>query len=306
MNLVFIIGSPRSGTTLLQSLLATQPRVMTVPETFYFDYFGKKVLLPFRKADIHGYMNYLSEKLGSDFSSEVSSVISRRDIKNLSHATFFLEIFHTFYYIKNNRTLSPSVNNIYIEKTPSHFLQINNIRSLFPSTKFICIIRHPIPTVLSSVKYWKKKDYYSNIAAYARMWQQGYSLFDNFKQKNTNDCYSIKYEDLISNSTSHVKQICDFVGIEFDDKNLKTYREKVEGITTNKEHWKNGNRMKISSKERNLSFRETFSLSTIIIQYYTRKLQIKLGFKVYHPFLKVIIPDMLIKLIIFIRNYLKY
>ncbi len=36
VNRVFIVGAPRSGTTLLQSMLAAHPRTVSFPETQYF------------------------------------------------------------------------------------------------------------------------------------------------------------------------------------------------------------------------------------------------------------------------------
>ncbi|MEL7003491.1 MAG: sulfotransferase, partial [Bacteroidota bacterium] len=46
MKRVFLVGCPRSGTTLLQSRLATHPCVESFPESFFYNYFvpSKKIL----------------------------------------------------------------------------------------------------------------------------------------------------------------------------------------------------------------------------------------------------------------------
>ena len=42
-NPIFIVGFPRSGTTLLQSLLCTQKGVVSFPETHFFDIIAKTI-----------------------------------------------------------------------------------------------------------------------------------------------------------------------------------------------------------------------------------------------------------------------
>tara|TARA_Y100000591_G_C21854904_1_gene714604 strand:+ start:20397 stop:21332 length:936 start_codon:yes stop_codon:yes gene_type:complete len=128
LNKVFIIGPPRSGTTMLGKILNHSGR---------FTYFIEP--------------NYLWRRY--KFSKTEDSL--HKNDYNEKHSMFIKRNFEKF-YMKN----SSSHNNILLEKTPSNCLRIRYILEVFPDAKFIFLFRN-FSDILTSIKYqWTNKIFF--------------------------------------------------------------------------------------------------------------------------------------------------
>jgi len=165
INYVFIVGSPRSGTTYLQTELYNRVQSVTGQETNLFDIYLRPFFCQWN-ADLDP---EISGRGVLGLPAYISEYSRNQIIKNTvnSIVTCFIDAL-----VEQGVQIPSEV--IFIEKTPSHALEINSIRKVFPNARFIHIYRDPVSTVLSirhASKSWGKHWAPSSIIGAYRMWK---------------------------------------------------------------------------------------------------------------------------------------
>ncbi len=135
---VFIVGYPRSGTTLIQSLLATQQNTITLHETHFFSEIDRIIKIKNGKI-----VPELIDELIHNVRERVSlSVNAEHQIKKLVSGSglsrkMLFEIIIIDNLLLHNKP-DHILNKRWIEKTPDHALCIDDIAVLYPNAKFVC------------------------------------------------------------------------------------------------------------------------------------------------------------------------
>ena len=202
---IFIIGCPRSGTTLLASFLENTRYGAPVETHFIIKYYKRlKKYLP------------LTEK--KNFHRLVKSIINERPIQQWK---INFDIDKLWNHLQNP-TYSEIVNLICMErysrlgkrswgdKTPHYILSLNTLFELFPNSKYIYIVRDGRDVALSLLqKKWGPNNVYS-CALYWKMCNTIQS--DTLKKiKEKGNLFEIRYEDLLLNPTEVIRQLYDFL-----------------------------------------------------------------------------------------------
>jgi len=204
---IFIIGCPRSGTSLLSSILNRHSKVCVTPELHYF---GKNELLTngINNTDqaINLYNSLANKKLIGICKDDIL-----QELRNNHHQEFEKDTFIAICnaYKKRKRKT------IWIEKTPDNVRFIGKILSLFPNALFIYIIRDGRDVALSLEKVdwdWPYHGYISNLAYWSDTTKK---LSKNRHIKSTNT-HHIKYEDLLDDPKYHITKVCQFINIGFE------------------------------------------------------------------------------------------
>lgn len=234
---VFIVGFPRSGTTLLQSLIATQG-FETLPETHYFG----SILPQFRQKD--GYITESTEKICkiiremiplSIKAKEFIAYINHKkhiDIKILFEIIVMDYLKETLYSHKNKQIP-------WLEKTPEHATGMELIASYYPKAKFIYIIRNP----LKSFSSWRNVssgwgDERVPVENHCDLWRYYMHTAENFNESHRQSIYFVKLEDLIESPEIEMKKITSFLQIEFDKTKLENRSQIAQKIILPSEIWK--------------------------------------------------------------------
>ena len=231
---IFIVGVPRSGTTLLRMMLNSHSKIAIAPETHFFRFFWAnrdkygdlKKEENFKKLwnDLVRCKYFQDLKL-KDTQKIYRSLLNheQRDYKNI-----FEKLCKE--YAKQNNKLR------WGEKTPGHLEYLEIILSFFPSAKIIHIIRDPRDVALSYKKVpWGVNDVFS----VARLWNRYMNIFKNFKNKNKSNFLEVKYEDLVIKAKDILQTICAFIGEEFEEQMLSFHFYSKQYIEHN-EPWKEG------------------------------------------------------------------
>ena len=236
---VFVVGSPRSGTTLLQALLATQPGFVSFPETHFFEMlFAQRPLdaaLRFRNDCMDEVLAEIGKWTELDFSTEtrkrIHALAERRalDVKGL-----FEFIVHRF--LADQLADQDPLICRWIEKTPFHVLYLPQILHLYPRAKIVAIIRHPVPVILS----WRKlpKPSQKPVWHLARNWLRVMRVIDAFSRQRPESIHVLKYEDLVKDRDRVMSELCSFLGVELQADLLDNHHRVAGGIVQSWEPWK--------------------------------------------------------------------
>jgi hypothetical protein len=212
----FILGSPRSGTTLLRDLLREHPRLECPEETHFFrwaDPFGSPKFTTHYKTKLfreHRALDNISE---FNFSLMLNATHSR---KHLSY-----EYGRTYLEMKGK----PDAR-LY-DKTPQNVYGIFLINAIYPEAKFIHIYRNPL-NVVASLKEGKVMPVHSLRGA-INSWTESMLLLDQFKKFKPELLLELPYEELTANPDPYLKQILEFVGEDpklLPSQKNKTHKEK--------------------------------------------------------------------------------
>lgn len=137
-NLVFIVGAPRSGTTWLQRLLATHPRIRTGQESKLFRwYIGPQLRMWIMETEREQNPTTANGRGGTGL-----SCYFREDE--------FLSLLRGYLY----SLLQPMIGSLqegelFVEKTPSHALCVPEIKRLLPESRIVHMLRDPRDVVAS-------------------------------------------------------------------------------------------------------------------------------------------------------------
>lgn len=204
---VFLIGFPRSGTTLLDQVLDSHECIHTMEEVPVFN------RLLERTGDLGGrYPSNLEE-------------LSDSEIAELRNA-YFEEISG---YIEHPR------DSLFIDKLPLNICNILLINRIFPAARYILAIRHPCDACLScfmqSFSYTMAMASFYRLDTAVRLYDRIMRLWVLFEDNLDLDFHMIRYEDVVKDLEKETRQLLTFLGVSWDDNMLNFDRHARERVT---------------------------------------------------------------------------
>lgn len=232
---IFLVGCPRSGTTLLQSLVSNHSDIASFPESKFY----QRLVSSDNKIE----MFKATGKRAKETTSLFFQLIENEKLLDLfpKRPSFCLEYSMTFVKALDFLAIQRDCS-YWLEKTPAHLHRIELIKSFVPQVKFIHIIRNPIDVIASlyevNLKYpeiwWQS----ANVIQCLERWLDDVEI-TKFYAEQHHQHHIIFYEELIRDSNFHIKKICNFLGIEFQQKMLSPNTDSIDNITRKDEIWKN-------------------------------------------------------------------
>ncbi len=197
---VFLIGFPRSGTTLLDTILRSHPSIDVLEEKPIIDAFVKK----------------LEKKIDSQFYNLRSPNPSlRAEMRN-------------FYFNEKNKYLSNNQKVIIIDKMPLNIIYVGEILRFFPNAKFILAIRDPRDCVLScfmqNFLLNNAMANFLNLNDTAKMYDLVMKLWQTYINKFSINYHTIKYEDLVSNFKNSITNLLTFLDTTWSEEVSEFYK----------------------------------------------------------------------------------
>jgi hypothetical protein len=220
----FIVGVPRSGTTLMASFLSAHPHLIVPPETHFFNYWTPAS--ENTEIDINSFLeNLLNSKRFSFFDlkkEEVMSEIQKRE--NLDLQTIF-DAWLSVYAQKQGKER-------WGEKTPMHYEHLNLIFEWYPHSKVIWMLRDPRSVVASLLKvYWAS----NLVSVNAKHWKASAKLLKRHWQQDER-VKVVTYEDLVREPVKTLVSVCDFLDEDYCA-DMLTQRSSQEVPLTNRDRW---------------------------------------------------------------------
>lgn len=196
---VFVIGFPRSGTTLLDQVLDSHPYIQTMEE--------KDILLQIESKTFDPYEEYLATW------------------KNLTIEP--IQKLQDRYYQQVDMFLSRQKGSILVDRNPNNTIQAALAWRMFPDAKFILAIRHPLDVCLScfmqdfeinsaNVNFFTLED---TVHFYNKVME----LWRLFVERLPLNYTIVRYEDIVTDLEGEARRLLDFIGVEWDSNVLKFY-----------------------------------------------------------------------------------
>jgi len=205
---LFLVGFPRSGTTLLDQILGAHSMIVTMEEKPVLENIIRTVL----------YKEGIDDNL-SQISNNMTTEFRRR----------YWELAHTFLG-ENNRE------KIILDKLPLNIIYLGFIKRFFPDAKVIVALRHPLDTVLSNLmqryKLNKRMANFLDIESSALFYVAVMSLYQHYRKVLAMDFIQIRYEDIVQNLESEARRILKFLELPWD-KNVLRFNEFARGKNIN-------------------------------------------------------------------------
>jgi hypothetical protein len=218
MKRIFLVGAPRSGTTMLQSLLASHPSIISFPETKFFQY-----LL----------YEQLSQSLPNRLEKFFVDEIKRPDLLK-SWVDGQSDLDKAYCFIKILDELAEEQDKcIWLEKTPEHIYFIDYLENLLPDALFIHILRDGIDVIASMYDASRKSPEawggIWDLDFCIKRWQEAVSISNQYFDKPNH--VLVKYEQILENPQRVLSEICKFIQIDFDHSMLNNYRETAKKLS---------------------------------------------------------------------------
>ena len=197
---LFIIGSPRSGTTMLQIILGTHPKVATTAEIMIFS----RYVAPWMQSWQLDLMN--QEKYG--WNQGLSLLWNDED------NDAFLKDFLTKAYSRireNNRDTTHL-----LDKCPGYAFHVDVIKRFCPNAKFIHLIRDGRDVACSLSAAVETMNFgVSDLVEAGKRWRE-WVLAARNARKFGSDYLEVRYENLVATPLAHYEKIFEFCGIALE------------------------------------------------------------------------------------------
>ncbi|MEZ5543243.1 MAG: tetratricopeptide repeat protein [Pseudomonadota bacterium] len=203
---VFIVGMPRSGTTLLEQILASHPDVHGAGELE--DIYHLSASMQQRLSSALAYPHCMREA-----SQDALDRIATEYLEQLSH-------------------YAPGAKRI-VDKMPHNFEALGLIDTLFPGARVIHCMRNPIDTCLSI--YFKHFNsfhpYASDLKSLGLYYRQYERLMAHWKRTLTIPIMDVQYEEVVANQEEMSRRIIEFIGLDWNERCLN-YHELDRTVNT--------------------------------------------------------------------------
>lgn len=236
---IFVVGCPRSGTTLLQLLLDAHQAVAIAPETFFIERF-------WLKRELYGDLNN-----DENFENLIKNIAATPEFKEMelelnhfreaawekerTYASLFQLLLEQFAHLRGVKIVG--------EKTPNHLLYVETLQQFFPESRFIHIIRDPRAVVSS----WKKVPWSKgSLEKDARVWRKYMRTAREYPSSMKSAIFTVQYENLIFETEKNLRAICHFLGLEYDPMMMSYYSKESKLVNVVREPWKANSKKPIS------------------------------------------------------------
>lgn len=201
---IFVIGMPRSGTTLIEQILASHPKV-----------FGAGEIL-----DLRHVIAGLRDAGGARFPELVTGMTGEA-LRRAGRS-----------YLHRISSRAPNKERI-VNKMPSNFLFIGLIYLTLPNARIIHVRRDPLDTCLSCYsQMFRRQPYAYDLAELGRFYRAYEGLMDHWRKVLPDDfILDVHYENVVDDLEGEARRLLDYCGLAWDEACLRFYETRRPVLT---------------------------------------------------------------------------
>jgi hypothetical protein len=203
---LFLLSLPRSGSTLVQRVLAAHPDVATAPEPW--------VVLP------HAYATR-----AKGVYAEYGHALAARAIREFAASlpggeeTYRVELSSFVLRLYGHAAGEAGV--YFLDKTPRYHFIADDLFTLFPQGRFVFLWRNPLSVVASSVETWGRGRW--KVGRWRVDLFEGLSNLVASRERHADASLSMRYEDLVSDPQKHWRSLLEYLELPFDPAILTSF-----------------------------------------------------------------------------------
>lgn len=190
---IFVMGPPRSGTTLVKTVLQSHPNICGVDGETWF----------FHRKDYAGFRH-----------PNVSDQDMRRFVQKADSITGLFDYFATAVKKKTDCIH-------FLEKTPEHALRLSYLVEHFPQSTFIFLVRDPRDGLRSArghSGYWSSLPTQDQTGGYIETWRQSVETYKTYE--GVSSVLLVRYEDFCRQPDEELRRVLGHIGLEMDPDQL--------------------------------------------------------------------------------------
>ena len=201
---IFIVGMPRSGTTLAHQVISNHSLVHGLGE------------FPDLPSSLR------------NFSDKISSKINLLDLQDFINKVAQKYVLNAKFINCNKK--------IFVDKSPLNFLYLNHIVKLFPNAKIISCERDPMDICWSIYRNYFTTDfvYFYQLKDIADTYKSYKKIMDYWKERLPEYIFSLNYEQFIDNQHEITKRLLKFCNLNYEEQCLQPEKNKSKISTVSK------------------------------------------------------------------------
>ncbi len=196
---IFIVGMPRSGTSLVEQILASHPNVVAAGELEVMDDVER------RAASIIGDQGSYPECLGDASPVEMSTLAN--------------------YYLDAITDIAKGAGFV-TDKLPTNYERLGLIEKFFPNALIVHTMRHPLDTCLSCYfqNFANTHTYSSNLRTLGKVYRIYEMLMTHWHETLSIRILDVSYEALVNDPEKVVRTLLEFCNLPWDPRCLEFYK----------------------------------------------------------------------------------
>ncbi len=210
----FIVGRGRSGSTLLRSCFDAHPNVAIPAESRFVQYLFYKYL-HIKKWTPELAMKAISDA-GKGFEPLVLNHKKVFELVKQHHHNLSFQLVCKIIYLSASATAGNKEIMCIGDKNPRYTFFISQLIRIFPDAKFIHLIRDYRANALTITNAARDIGEIKSVPVAIARWKYYNSIIDKMKRKLPQRFSTVRYEDLIVEPEKMLRNLCEFVGVEFN------------------------------------------------------------------------------------------
>jgi len=201
-KLLFLIGPPRSGSTLLTRMLGSHSAIHAPDEPHlltplaHIGYYAKVDTAPYDPIITQLAMQELVNALPGGEDDYLAAMRSLTD---------------SLY----ERLLTPSGRTMLLDKTPAYALVLDFAAKLYPNARYVVLTRHPMAVWSSFVESFFDGDH-DSAHRHQPLLERYVPAIARFLRERPAPVHHVRYEELVQHPEAEVEKICSFAGLPFE------------------------------------------------------------------------------------------
>lgn len=226
---IFVVGLPRSGSTLLEQILASHRQVEGTMELPDIMAIARKLGGRKKKSEPSAY-------------PEILSTLTPGDLKVLGED-----------YLASTRIQRKTGRPFFVDKMPNNFIHTGLIHLILPNAKIIDARRHPLACCLSNFKqhFARGQGFTYSLTDIGRYYADYVDVMAHFDRVLPERIHRVVYEEMVANPEREVRQLLAYCGLPFEPACLRFYENdrvvrtasseqvRMPIFTDAVEHWQN-------------------------------------------------------------------